>query len=91
MGTKTQKQRKCCYHNLNAKQLRCFCLVKKWDAPGDDYVDRIFAKFPDVKGKVDICSYWFRLAHNHLREDFRAGLVATNTISQGQTRQATLD
>jgi hypothetical protein len=21
MGTKTQKQRKCCYHNLNAKQL----------------------------------------------------------------------
>ncbi|MEG4854193.1 N-6 DNA methylase [Microcoleus sp. B5-D4] len=58
---------------------------------GDDYVDRIFAKFPDVKGKVDFCSYWFRLAHNHLREDFRVGLVATNTISQGQTRQATLD
>jgi hypothetical protein len=24
MGTKTQKQRKCCYHNLNAKQLRLF-------------------------------------------------------------------
>jgi hypothetical protein len=22
MGTKTQKQRKCCYHNLNAKQLK---------------------------------------------------------------------
>jgi hypothetical protein len=21
MGTQTQKQRKCCYHNLNAKQL----------------------------------------------------------------------
>ena len=24
MGTKTQKQRKCCYHNLNAKQLIAF-------------------------------------------------------------------
>lgn len=58
---------------------------------GDEYVDRIFAKFPDVKGQVDLCSYWFRLAHNHLREDCRAGLVATNTISQGQSRQATLD
>ncbi|MEG4146656.1 DNA methyltransferase [Microcoleus sp. Pol12B5] len=58
---------------------------------GDDYVDRIFTKFPDVKGQVDLCSYWFRLAHNHLREDCRAGLVATNTISQGQSRQATLD
>ena len=23
MGTKTQKQRKCCYHNLSAKQLSC--------------------------------------------------------------------
>ena len=58
---------------------------------GDEYVDRIFAKFPDVKGQVDLCSYWFRLAHNHLREDRRAGLVATNSISQGQSRKATLD
>lgn len=58
---------------------------------GDDYVDRIVAKFPDVKGKADFCSYWFRLAHDHLREGCRAGLVATNTISQGQTRKATLD
>ena len=28
MGTKTQKQRKCCYHNLNAKQLKTFAAVK---------------------------------------------------------------
>ena len=57
----------------------------------DDYVDRIVAKFPDVKGQVDFCTYWFRLAHEHLRENCRAGLVGTNTISQGQARKATLD
>lgn len=34
----------------------------------DQYVDRIFAKFPDVKGQVDICTYSFRLTHNHLCE-----------------------
>lgn len=58
---------------------------------GDKYVDRIFAKFPDVKDSVDFCTYWFRLAHNHLGENCRAGLVATNSISQGKSRKAALD
>ena len=57
---------------------------------GDEYIDRIFAKFPDVKD-VDFCTYWFRLAHNHLGENCRAGLVATNSISQGKSRKVTLD
>jgi len=57
---------------------------------GDGYIDRIFAKFPDVKD-VDFCTYWFRLAHNHLGENCRAGLVATNSISQGKSRKVTLD
>ena len=57
---------------------------------GDGYIDRIFAKFPDVKD-VDFCTYWFRLAHNHLEENCRAGLVATNSISQGKSRKVTLD
>jgi type II restriction/modification system DNA methylase subunit YeeA len=57
----------------------------------DDYVDRIFAKFSDVKGQVDLCSYWFRLAHNYLQENCRAGLVATNSISQGKSRKVSLD
>ncbi|MCL1462915.1 class I SAM-dependent DNA methyltransferase [Argonema galeatum] len=57
----------------------------------DEYVDRIFAKFPEVEGQVDICTYWFRLTHNHLGENCRAGLVGTNTISQGQSRKAALD
>ncbi len=58
---------------------------------GDDYVDRLVAKFPEVKGNVDICAYWFRLSHNHLKVNGRAGLVATNSISQGQSRRAALD
>jgi SAM-dependent methyltransferase len=57
---------------------------------GDQYVDRIFAKFPDVKD-VDFCTYWFRLAHNHLGKNCRAGLVATNSISQGKSRKVSLD
>lgn len=58
---------------------------------GDEYVDRLVAKFPEVKGSVDICVYWFRLAHDHLKDGCRAGLVATNSISQGQSRRAALD
>jgi SAM-dependent methyltransferase len=58
---------------------------------GDDYIDRVFAKFPDVKDSVDFCSYWFRIAHDNLDENGRAGLVATNSISQGKSRAASLD
>ncbi len=58
---------------------------------GDDYIDRIFDRFSDVKDSVDFCSYWFRLAHDHIGEKGRAGLVATNSISQGKSRRAALD
>jgi type II restriction/modification system DNA methylase subunit YeeA len=73
---------------------------------GDEYVDKVFKQFPDVKD-VDFCSYWFRLAHNNicrggsLKDSLRiartaptkerVGLVATNSISQGKSRKATLD
>jgi hypothetical protein len=58
---------------------------------GDEYVDRVFARFPEVKDSVDFCAYWFRLAHDHLSKGGRAGLVATNSISQGRSRVAALD
>ena len=58
---------------------------------GDDYINRVFAKFPDVKDSVDFCSYWFRIAHDNLDKRGRAGLVATNSISQGKSRAASLD
>lgn len=58
---------------------------------GDKYIDRVFARFPEVKDSVDFCSYWFRLAHDALPDGGRAGLVATNSISQGKSRAASLD
>ena len=61
-------------------------------AIGDEYIDRVFARFPDVKDSVDFCAYWFRLAHDAIAEtEGRAGLVGTNSISQGKSRTAALD
>ena len=58
---------------------------------GDDYIERIFKRFSDVKAQVDLCSYWFRLSHENLNKEGRAGLVGTNTVSQGNSRSASLD
>ncbi len=57
----------------------------------DKYIDRVFERFSDVKDSVDFCSYWFRIAHDNLGSNGRAGLVATNSISQGKSRAAGLD
>jgi tetratricopeptide (TPR) repeat protein len=57
---------------------------------GDDYMDRVFTQFDDVKDSVDFCTYWFRLTHDHLGDNGRAGLVGTNSISQGKSRTASL-
>ena len=51
----------------------------------------MFKRFPDVKDSVDFCAYWFRIAHNNLDINGRAGLVATNSISQNKSRVAALD
>jgi SAM-dependent methyltransferase len=60
-------------------------------ALGDEYTDRVFKRFPDVKDSVDFCAYWFRLTHEQMGETGRAGLVGTNSISQGKSRVAALD
>jgi SAM-dependent methyltransferase len=58
---------------------------------GDEYIERVFKRFPDVKDSVDFCAYWFRMSHERLSENGRAGLVGTNSISQGKSRAASLD
>jgi type II restriction/modification system DNA methylase subunit YeeA len=68
---------------LGGKQLRI--------SLGDKYMESVFQKFPEVSDSVDFCSYWFRLAHKNLSTTGRAGLVATNSISQGKSRAAALD
>ena len=61
-------------------------------ALGDRYADRVFEKFSEAKGKVDFCTYWILLAHENAKaHNGRVGLVGTNTISQGMSKQAGLD
>lgn len=60
-------------------------------ALGDEYMDRVFEKFGEVKDSLDFCCYWFRIAHDNLGESDRAGLVGTNSISQNKSRLASLE
>lgn len=55
---------------------------------GDDYVEWLKQEFGI--GVKDYAVYWFRKAHQHLGPSGRAGLVATNSVSQGRARAASL-
>ncbi len=58
---------------------------------GDDYLQRLLTKFPEIPGRTDLCAYWFRRAHDQLPVGARAGLVATSGIRVGKAREASLD
>jgi hypothetical protein len=58
---------------------------------GDDYAEKVFNKFSDIKAQIDFSCYWFRLAHENIINNGRVGLVATNSISQGKNRTVSLD
>lgn len=55
------------------------------------YSQRLTTAYPEVSGVSDFVSYWFPKTHKHLPPTGRAGLVATNTVRQNETREATLD
>lgn len=55
---------------------------------GDQYVEWLKEEFG--VGIKDYCVYWFRKAHEHLETGQRAGLVGTNSVSQGRARPASL-
>ncbi len=55
---------------------------------GDEYVDWLRSEFGI--GVKDYAVYWFRKAHERLESDGRAGLVATNSISQNRNRKVSL-
>jgi hypothetical protein len=44
-----------------------------------------------VKGHADLCAYFFLRAAHLLNENAMAGLIATNTIAQGDTRDVGLE
>jgi SAM-dependent methyltransferase len=55
---------------------------------GESYLERLQARFPGVNGRADVCAYWFRLAHDRLGIGGRGGLVATNSVREGETKVA---
>ena len=56
---------------------------------GDDYAEWLSREFGI--GLKDYAVYWFRKAHEALRPGGRAGLVATNSISQNRNREPSLE
>lgn len=56
---------------------------------GDEYLAWLKRQFG--VGIKDLCVYWFRKAHNHLKPGQRAGLVGTNSVSQNTGRSASLE
>jgi len=55
---------------------------------GGDYVEWLDKQFNT--GIRDLCTYWFRKAHDHMAPGHRAGFVGTNSISQNLGRAASL-
>ena len=47
--------------------------------------------YPGTSGNADLCAFFFRRAFDVLRIDSSFGLLATNTISQADTRAVSLD
>jgi type I restriction-modification system DNA methylase subunit len=64
---------------------------KMQDEYGPAYINKLHEKFPDMPGRADYCVYWFRKAHDSLKDGGRAGLVGTNTIRQTYSREGGLD
>ncbi|XXY48857.1 DNA methyltransferase [Sorangium sp. So ce269] len=58
------------------------------EACGDLYVDWLMAMHPEVKGRpnTDLCAYFFRRTADQIGAHGALGLVATNTIAQGDSR-----
>lgn len=56
---------------------------------GEPYLRKLKKSFPTV-GVVDYSAYWFRRAHDHLKDGQRAGLVSTNTLRENKHRLASL-
>lgn len=55
---------------------------------GDEYADWLSREFGI--GLKDYAVYWFRKAHDALPAGGRAGFVATNSVSQGRSREVSL-
>ncbi len=59
-------------------------------ALGATYRDALLDQYEGTNGKSDLVAYFFRRAFQLLRRQGTLGLLATNTIAQGDTRSAGL-
>ena len=57
---------------------------------GDSYFDWLTGTFEEASGNADLVSFFFRRAFDLLRPEGTFGLIATNTIGQGDTRSTGL-
>lgn len=58
---------------------------------GIAYLNKVWDAYPMISGLADYCVYWFYKAHQSLKPGGYAGLVATNTVRQNNSREASLD
>jgi hypothetical protein len=56
----------------------------------DQYLAWLIASNPNSGGQADLVGYFFRRAYGLLSAQRSLGMVATNTIAQGDTRQSSL-
>lgn len=57
---------------------------------GDRYRNYLTTEYAPASGTADLCGFFFRRAYGLIKEQGHLGLVATNTISQGDTRAGSL-
>lgn len=57
---------------------------------GHSYLDYLTELNPESGGQADLISYFFRRSFEFIRQDGAFGLIATNTIAQGETRSSGL-
>jgi len=58
---------------------------------GLDFLNYLFSSFSSAGGVADLCSYFFRKGFDIIRKNGLLGMVATNTIGQGDTREVGLE
>src|SRR5690606_13600261 len=54
---------------------------------GDRYRDYLYVQYPGSSGNADLSALFYLRAFQNLTEGGTSGLIATNTIAQGDTRQ----
>jgi hypothetical protein len=60
-------------------------------AVGSTYRNYLVEWIAKIKGSADLCAYFFLRARDLIKSGGNCGLVATNTIAQGDTREVGLD